>query len=241
MFFNEYKKKYSLLYLFLAVIACPGATAQGSSQLQVINSGIGGNNTKDLLDRIDKDCLAYKPDLTVLMIGTNDMNSKKYVPIEQFEKNLQTIIDIILKSQSQVLLMNILPNYEPYLLTRHPEKFYGELGPSGRLAQVNAVIKKVALEKKVYFLDIHHIFNKAGNIGLDSSSLIQNEANSNKTDGLHPTPEGYRIIGIAVYDFILNKKLPHNKIVSFGDSITLGGGKINNESYPAYLTKLLSK
>lgn len=241
MFFNQFKKKYSVLYLFLAVIACQGANAQGSSELQVINSGIGGNNTKDLLDRIDKDCLAYKPNLTVLMIGTNDMNSRKYIPIEQFEKNLQTIIAIILKSKSEVLLMNILPNYEPYLLMRHPVNFYGELGPSGRLAEINAVIKKVALEKKIHFLDIHHIFNQAGNIGLDRSSLIQNVANSNKTDGLHPTSEGYRIIGIAVYNLIVNKKLPHHRIVSFGDSITLGGGKISNESYPAYLTKLLGK
>lgn len=240
MLFNHYKKKYSLVFLFFAIIACQNAHAQGSPQIQVINSGIGGNNTKDLLDRIDKDCLAYKPDLTILMVGTNDMNSRKYIPIEQFEKNLQTIITIILKSKSEVLVMNILPHYEPYLLMRHPVNFYGQLGPSGRLAQINTVIKKVALEKKVHFLDIHHIFNQAGNIGLDRTSLIQNVANSNKTDGLHPTPEGYRIIGIMVYNFIVNKKLPHQRIVSFGDSITLGGGKISNESYPAYLTKLLS-
>jgi len=241
MFFDQYKKKYSLVYLFFAIIAFQEAHAQGSPQMQVINSGIGGDNTKDLLDRIEKDCLAYKPDLTVLMIGTNDMNSRKYIPIEQFEKNLQTIIANILKSKSEVLLMNILPNYEPYLLMRHPVNFYGELGPSGRLAQINSVIKKVALKKKVHFLDIHHIFNQAGNIGLDRSSLIQNVANSNKTDGLHPTPEGYRIIGIAVYSLIVNKNLPHHRIVGFGDSITLGGGKISDESYPAYLTKLLNK
>ena len=52
----------------------------------IINSGIGGNNTVDLLKRIDKDCLAYKPDLTILMIGTNDMNSQKHVLLPEYEK-----------------------------------------------------------------------------------------------------------------------------------------------------------
>ncbi|HEY8660740.1 MAG TPA: SGNH/GDSL hydrolase family protein [Hanamia sp.] len=239
MFSYQNLKKLFAVVAILTITVCLKTNAQQPTQPFVINAGIGGNNTRDLLERIDKDCLAYKPDLTILMVGTNDMNSVKYIPIDQYEKNLRKIIDLILKSKSQVLLMNILPNYEPYLLTRHPRKFYGEEGPSGRMAEVNEVIKKVALEKKVYFLNIHHIFNKVGNIGLDKSSLIQNEANSNNTDGLHPTPEGYRILGIVVYEYIMNKNLPHNRIVCFGDSITHGDGSIDKESYPAYLKKLL--
>lgn len=241
MLYYENIKRIFIVVSILMFTCCQKTNAQQSAQPLVINAGIGGNNTKDLLDRIDKDCLAYKPDLTILMVGTNDMNSMKYIPIEQYEKNLRKIIDLILKSKSQVLLMNILPNYEPYLLTRHPRKFYGEEGPSGRMAEVNKVIRKVALEKKVYFLNMHHIFNKVGNIGLDKSSLIQNQANSNNTDGLHPTPEGYRVMGIVVYEYIMNKKLPHNRVVCFGDSITNGDGSIDKESYPAYLKKLLSE
>ncbi|KAA9036560.1 esterase [Ginsengibacter hankyongi] len=241
MFYYRNIKSVLIFIGILMITCCKKTYAQQSAQPIVINAGIGGNNTKDLLERIDKDCLAYKPDLTVLMVGTNDMNSMKYIPIEQYEKNLRRIINLILKSKSQVLVMNILPNYEPYLLTRHPRKFYGEEGPSGRMAEVNAVIKKVAAEKKVYFLDMHHIFNKVGNIGLDKSSLIQNQANSNNTDGLHPTPEGYRVMGIVVYEYIMNKKLPHHKVVCFGDSITYGDGSMDKESYPAYLKKLLSE
>ena len=241
MFSYQFLKK---LFIGVAVLTIAGyqkTIAQEPTEPFVINAGIGGNNTKDLLERIDKDCLAYHPDLTVLMIGTNDMNSMKYIPIDQYEKNLRKIIDLIMKSKSQVLLMNILPNYEPYLLTRHPRKFYGEEGPSGRMAEVNKVIKKVALEKKVYFLNMHHIFNKVGNIGLDKRSLIQNQANSNNTDGLHPTPDGYRLMGIVVYEYIMNKNLPHKRIVCFGDSITNGDGSIDKESYPAYLKKLLGE
>lgn len=109
------------------------------------------------------------------------------------------------------------------------------------MAALNKVIKKVALEKKVYFLNIHHIFNTVGNIGLEKSCLLQNVANSNETDGMHPTPEGYRLMGVVVYEYIMNKKLPHNRVVCFGDSITHGDGSMDKESYPAYLKKLLSQ
>jgi lysophospholipase L1-like esterase len=64
-------------------------------------------------------------------------------------------------------------------------------------------------------------------------------ANSNKRDGIHPTPNGYRFMALTVYDYIINHKLPCAGIVCFGDSITKGDGTITRESYPAYLRQLL--
>ncbi|MRG43847.1 esterase [Chitinophaga sp. SYP-B3965] len=205
----------------------------------VINAGVGGNNTDDLLKRIDKDCLSHKPALTVLMAGTNDMNSRKYIPLEQYRKNMGVLIEKIQASKSKVLLMTILPFYEPYLLTRHDPAFYGTDGPAKRRAAVNETIKSLAAQYKTELLDLGTIFEKVGKVGLDKDSLIQNEANSQKTDGIHPTANGYRFIGLAVYEHILLQKLPQKGIVCFGDSITNGDGGIKKESYPAYLNKLL--
>jgi lysophospholipase L1-like esterase len=99
----------SLVGLPLVTLASTSqaGTETGHVTEDVINSGIGGNNSIDLLERIDKDCLSHQPALTILMVGTNDMNSKKYVPIKDFEKNLRSIIDKILKIKSQLLLMNL--------------------------------------------------------------------------------------------------------------------------------------
>lgn len=207
---------------------------------EVINAGIGGNNTADLLARIEKDCLAHRPDLVVLMVGTNDMNSRKYLPLDTYQKNLQQIIDKIKQVKSAILVMNLLPVYEPYLFTRHHPDFYKPEGHSGRLKKMNECIEQTAFRNHLPFLDLHHIFKAIGNIGLDKNSLIKNEANSNTTDGLHPTPDGYRVIGVTVYDFIKAHKLPQKKIVCFGDSITLGDGITDGQNYPSYLKKLLS-
>lgn len=211
-----------------------------NDKTEVVNAGIGGNNTVDLLNRIDKDCLAYHPKLTILMGGTNDMNSVKHVPLDQYRQNLIQLVTKIKESGSELLLMTILPTYEPYLLTRHPAAFYQPEGVTGRRKQVNDVIKEVAEKYKIHLLDIGQRFADIGKIGLDKESLIQNEANANKTDGTHPTPNGYRFMALSIFDYISDYKLPTEKIVCFGDSITHGDGSLDKESYPAYLLKLLT-
>lgn len=210
------------------------------ASMPAINSGIGGNNTVDLLNRLQADCLAHQPALTILMIGTNDMNSRKYVPIGTYEKNLSKLSERIVNSGSQLLLMTILPAYEPYLLTRHPAAFYEPEGVSGRRKQVNDVIRKTATTYGAGLLDMEQRFLAVGNIGTDRDSLLQNEANAGKTDGIHPTPNGYRFMALSVYDYIVDNKLPKQGIVCFGDSITKGDGSADGKSYPGYLNKLLT-
>lgn len=197
-----------------------------------VNSGISGNTTYDLLSRIDRDCLSYHPDLTILMVGTNDMNSMKYIPLSQYESNMRLIISKILKIGSKILLMSILPVYEPYLYTRHKKEFYEPEGHQIRMKDMNILIRKLAMEYKLSFLDMHHIFNAVGNIGENENSLIRNMANSKKTDGVHPTANGYIVMAVAIYEHIIQSHLPYNRIVCFGDSITANG-------YPSYLENLL--
>ncbi len=234
-------------FLAASLLAVPGVVGSLSRQedaaqagTEIINAGIGGNNTADILARIQKDCLDQKPALTVLMIGTNDMNSKKHIPLNAYRENLYRIIELIRKTKSKILLLNLLPVYEPYLFTRHDPAFYSPQGHRGRLLEMNACIEKTAREYKLSFLNVFHLFETAGNIGLDKSSLIRNEANSNTTDGLHPTGEGYRFLALAVYDAIVYQKLPQTKIVCLGDSITHGDGEPQGQNYPAYLQRLFS-
>lgn len=211
-----------------------------TNDLKIINSGIGGNNTTEMLARLDKDCLAYAPKLTILMAGTNDMNSVKHVPLAQYEENMNEIASRIIKSGSKLLIMTILPCYEPYLFTRHPKEFYEPEGVVRRRDQVNEVVKRVAKMHKAHLLDIEQRFAAIGKIGLDKDSLIQNEVNSNKTDGIHPTANGYRFIGLSVYDHITAYDLPVENIICFGDSITKGDGTTTKDSYPGFLYKLLT-
>lgn len=39
-----------------------------------VNAGVCGNRASDLVDRLDREILSQKPDLTFILIGTNDKN-----------------------------------------------------------------------------------------------------------------------------------------------------------------------
>lgn len=212
---------------------------QPGAERLIINAGIGGNSTVDLLRRIDKDCLAHQPDLTILTVGTNDMNSRKHIALPVFGENLTRIINTLKEAKSNVLLTTLLPVYEPYLMERHPAAFYEPEGHYARKKQYNNLIKKIANEQKLPFVDLHHIFEATGEIGEGKESLLQNEVNSNKKDGVHPTPDGYRTMAIVFYQYLIQANLPHSRIVCFGDSITAGDGGVSGKSYPAYLKRLL--
>jgi len=206
----------------------------------VINAGIGGNNTQDMLNRLEKDCLSRQPELTVLMAGTNDsMNHDNYIPLEQYKANLTELVQRIGNSGSKVLLMTILPFYTPYLLTRHPASFFANETPDERRIAYNNAIREVAAAQGATLLELGAVFEKIGQAGTDKASLLRNEANSHVKDGVHPTANGYRVIALAVFDCITYKQLPAKRVVCLGDSITMGSGVTEAESYPANLRKLL--
>ena len=206
----------------------------------IINAGIPGNNTQDLLDRLDKDCLAHSPDLTILMAGTNDgLNHAKYIPADIYKENMHRLVQRISESGSKVLLMTLLPFYSPYLLTRHPAAFFATESPEERRIALNNIIKEMAGTAQTSLLDMGSLFEKIGNIGTEASCLLLNESNSPRKDGVHPTPDGYRVIALAVYDYIMYNNLPNGRIVCFGDSITWGDGSLDKASYPAYLKRLI--
>lgn len=220
--------------------AATAAWQQAGEATVVVNAGIGGNNTRNLLQRLDADCLSHQPALTIVMIGTNDMNHGKYVPPGEYRQNLQQLAEKIQHSGSRLLLLSILPFYEPYLLTRHPASFFAPEGAAARRSQVNQVIQAVAQQQQADYLDTGSLFEKVGKIGEDKDCLLRNTANSGVTDGVHPTPNGYRFLALAISQYILLRQLPAGRIVCFGDSITRGDGSADKESYPAYLKKLLT-
>ena len=72
---------------------------------KVINSGIGGDTTEKLLQRIDRDVLYYRPKAVILTIGGNDCSCD--IGIDKYKENLNRIIDIL----SENNIITILQTY----------------------------------------------------------------------------------------------------------------------------------
>ena len=232
--------------LLTAATLLIATAALAAEKCTVINAGVGGHNSRNLLKRLDKDVLARRPRLVVLMVGTNDvLNSRNSVPLDEYRKNLEKLIGRITSGGAKLVLMTIPSCHEPYLLERHPADFYEPDGPSGRIQKANLIIRQTAKKHKIPLVDIHEILSTKGNIGEKPEGLLRNKANSSSADGVHPTPDGYRIIAAAVYRAIREHRLPVGRIVCLGDSITFGAhvkgaGTSEGETYPAVLRRLLN-
>lgn len=75
--------------------------AAGYAAVDIINKGVSGNKSADMLARFQTDVVAYSPDVLVLMLTVNDKFNN--VPIATHEANYRAII-----SQAQALGVKVV-------------------------------------------------------------------------------------------------------------------------------------
>lgn len=123
---------------------------------EIVNEGIGGNTTRDGLERIDVMLKKYDPKLVILLFGGNDALRK--IPPDETFKNLGTMIEKIHNSGSMVLLLGIQGGFlrDPY------KEDFKKLAETYNVAYVESVLKGL-LGKKEYMFDTIHP-NDAGYI-----------------------------------------------------------------------------
>lgn len=67
--------------------------AAGYAAQDIINAGVGGNNSADILARLQADVIAHAPDVCVVMVGNNDFGGTgKILSSSQYKANLVKIV-----------------------------------------------------------------------------------------------------------------------------------------------------
>lgn len=230
------------LVVFVLLLSC-------RSSYEVVNKGIAGNNSAQLLARVDRDVIEKDPDLVIIMIGTNDMiNSRKFLSFDEYFQNLSEIISKIRAADktTAILLANVLPVDEDYLFSRHKKELF-PIAPNVKLDSLNQALKTFALKHNFFFVDVNKEFRNPTMEFKKYDSLLINALNGEVNDGVHPTREGYHLIATKLYNTLKEAKLLKRKmkIICFGDSITYGAfmsgqGTVAGDTYPAQLLNLLS-
>jgi lysophospholipase L1-like esterase len=213
-----------------------------------VNKGIAGNSSRDLISRVDADVIAHRPDVVIILVGTNDMlNSKKFISYSEFRDNYTTLLQKLKASGIKVVLLSPPPVDTTYLFQRHDRHAFREL-PNVKLDSARRIVAELAREHRAEYVDIFKVFEGSISTDSGSSTLILNEMNSGRKDGVHPTREGYYRIASEVYNVLEQKKLlrKKRKIICFGDSITygafmVGAGTAQGDTYPAFLSDMLLK
>lgn len=140
---------------------------------KVINAGVSGETSAGGNGRIDW-TLRQPVDVFVLELGGND--GLRGIPLSETKKNLQAIIDKV-KSKypsAKIMLegMQIPPNMGQQYATEF-KNIYPEIAEKNSIALLPFLLKNVGGNPKL-----------------------------NQQDGIHPTPEGHKIVAQNVWDVL---------------------------------------
>ena len=154
---------------------------------EFINLGIGGDQTKDLVSRLQTDFIDIQPDIVSILIGINDVwhhaEDRSFLPHEVFEERYRTVLDALkTKTHAKIMMM------EPFLGPAEDKLFFRE-----DLAPKIEVVRKLAREYADVYLPTD---------GLLQSAFIGDDPLSYAADGVHPTAKGAAFIGELYAEYI---------------------------------------
>ncbi len=158
---------------------------------KTINSGIWGDITDDVYERLDNDVISFNPSQVFILLGINDIGGNR--DNEYIEKCIKKIIDKI---------KIYCPNTEIYLLSVYPvnisdfETWYPPMSEDINevVDDLNVKLAALSLLNDVEFIDVaKHLKND------------DNELEKKYTiEGLHLTDTAYAKISTILKDYLVN-------------------------------------
>lgn len=144
----------------------------------VVNSGVAGYKTTDILSRIDSMVTIYNPTKVFLLIGTNDVPTSSE---DEIVENIQQIIEEIHKKRpkAKVYLESILP-----VNRSDDEKIdHGMVGEreNDKIQSINKKLEQYAEEEGITFINLYDEF-----VNSDNEMTLKYT-----TEGLHLSSLGY--------------------------------------------------
>jgi acyl-CoA thioesterase-1 len=143
--------------------------------VEVINSGRVGDTVPGNIARFERDVLAYKPDLVVWQLGTNDVVWGGR-PDQGLQGRVVEGVRKLKAGSADVVLMDL--QYAPSVL-------------ASDYATMQAIIADVAKHERVGLFSRFAMMRNSINAGVPQGDLVS-------WDGLHMTADGYDCIGRAL-------------------------------------------
>lgn len=150
---------------------------------KVVNSGISGHKTTDILENMERRIYRYNPSDVFLLIGTNDFWDKE-LSLEDTIANIGKIIEGIKENRphAKINVISVLP-----INNSDDEKInHGMVAKRNNeeITEINNGVKSICEKEKVTYIDLYSLLvDENGDLDIDYT-----------TEGLHITPDGYTII-----------------------------------------------
>jgi lysophospholipase L1-like esterase len=152
-------------------------------EYEVINLGIAGERTEELLGRVDGICASIiRPDYVFLMTGINNIAMEEYDIFSAYREILQHITRCF--DQAVVVVQSVLPVRLPWV-------------EYNKIREANLLLKELAREFHSSFLDLYSTFTKPDGAAISEYLL---------DDGVHLSAKGYDVWSDAVARFLEESK-----------------------------------
>lgn len=156
------------------------------SNPKYVNRGISGQTTPQMLLRFRADVIALKPEIVVILAGTNDVaGNSGPATNEMIQDNIASMCDLAKAHKIKVILSSIVPASRYY--------WAPELKPAPRIVALNKWIKEYARTNKITYVD----YNTPMNDGADGLKKEYSD------DGVHPNLTGYELMTELINKAIL--------------------------------------
>lgn len=157
---------------------------------RVVNSGISGDSTEDIIKDMNNRVYRYNPSKVFILIGTNDITDKKTK--EQIVDNIQIIIDYIQKNR---------PKCKIYLESIYPinntndqkiNKKMVSIRNNEFIKEINDELKQISEKSNITYINLYdEIVDKEGNLKIEYTK-----------EGLHISEKGYEKITTILKKYI---------------------------------------
>ena len=155
-----------------------------TQMIQVINAGSAGEDARDAVGRFRSVIGSQRPEVIMLMQGTNDLNPITGGGVDVAARALEAMVIHGRNSGADVLLMTVPPSLRP--------------GVDERVSPLNRAIKSIAARRRAGLIDVHDVVWHGSCPGGGTIPCIG-------ADGLHPTADGYRLIAEEVARFVVEQ------------------------------------
>jgi lysophospholipase L1-like esterase len=147
------------------------------SRLELLNRGISGQTTPQMLVRFRQDVVRLRPAVVHILAGTNDLaENTGPTTLAAIEDNLRSMVEIAQANHIRVVLASVLPALD-YPWRRG-------LQPAPRILELNSWIRAYASDRKLVYVDYYSAL--ADSQGGLPAALSE--------DGVHPNDAGYAVM-----------------------------------------------
>lgn len=174
------------------------------ADISVVNSGVGGETSREGLARFENDVLLHKPDFVTCEFGNDTIfRTGKHVPVEEFEKNLKKAAQLLASRGGKMIFMTFPPfnddDWYPWasaLICKENLDTYKKFGGINKFCQqYREKTRLLAKELSLPLVDLYGI--------LKASSANPVMESPTQPDGVHLTERGNELAALAVFDTLV--------------------------------------